>query len=286
MIAAVTMGPATVDDESSTYYGTTQLERRSRSPSPSSSRPAPQVTAMPSMFPMPRNLAQRFISRSRSTGRRLPSVPSFGHSPPPPAPAAVGMQAGSSSVFGPVGISSEYDAVLSPLHDSRTPSPASSSVYSLSSYYTRPPLPPTDRSTIQSSSLDPGAVMMMSSGGVPMTSAAVARLRYGISSRASRTSGHPLIAPFVMSLDDQPVLQHIRLPSVSNSPTIPRPDVTQVNPQDMNFPRVCASPSHGTPPSLMGQTMGQGNVVVLGPAGVMGPGAPSGPPVLGHRLFA
>lgn len=103
-----------------------------------------------------------------------------------------------------------------------------------------------------------------------MSAAATARLRYGVSGRQSQ-SRHGLVAPFVMSLDEQPVLQHIRLPSVSNSPTIPRPDVSSVNPQDMNFPRVCASPSHVSPPSLMAQSV---------------PTTAAAPVVLSHRLFA
>ena len=188
--------------EACSYYGTTQLERRSRSPSP--------VTVAASQSLPLQRLVHRFtaVSRMGPSGRRLPPVP--GSHSPPLLPRLV-----------PV---SEYE------QRSRSPSP-SSSIYSLSSYYSRPVLPPA-----------------------PADYVAASRLRYPVTIPGSGASqsriGHAIIAPFVMSLD-QPILQHIRLPSVSNSPT--RPDLTQ-SPNDINFPRVCASPSHaGTPLTPLAQ---------------------------------
>lgn len=209
------------------YYGTTQLERRSRSPSPTRSLPAQS-------FPLQRILAARFAaSRLGSSGRRLPPVPSAfpcSRSPTRIVPGSVAGEAGGAGMSGyPV---SEYE------QRSRSPSPCSS-VYSLSSYYRH-----ADSAA--------AARLRYSSGGLryPVTASAAVAAAAASTGTTSRI-GHPIIAPFVMSLD-QPILQHIRLPSVSNSPTIPRPDVTQ-SPNDINFPRVCASPSHAGPPAPLSQ---------------------------------
>lgn len=197
------------------YYGTTQLEQRSRSPSPTL-KPVPQSLAL-------QRLQMRFAAMSRfgagGSGRRLPPVPGAGghHSPPRPLVAL-----------------SEYD------QRSRSPSPCSS-VYSLSSYYSHHRQQPQPPSQAQQFAARYGPVNAGASG--PL-----------VSSGAGSRIGHAIIAPFVMSLD-QPILQHIRLPSVSNSPT--RPDCLTQSPNDINFPRVCASPSHSTPPAAAAVLMQQ-----------------------------
>ena len=220
------------------YYGTTQLERRSRSPSPTSSYATPF-----------RRLAARFTGGRAS--RRLPPVP-------PPAssyPDVIDIE--------DAGI--HYPSELE--QRSRSPSP-SASVYSMSEYFRRPRLrrlPPAPGPGDGTGGIfpsecdrDPFATTIGPIGPTGRSSSSCfGMLTPGLptpllrppSATAAISSSYP---QSVHLLDTDPLSipsyhEAIQLPTLSHSPTIPHPETR--SPTAINFPRVSSSPTHGATPN-------------------------------------